>query len=142
MGTRDSDKVLVDTSAWIDFFRKREPFYTIVHQLIDEDRVCCLDMILAELIQGARSDREIEVLKDFLHAFDFIQEHAGLWEQAGLLSYNMRRKGKSLGLADCFIAVVAHTNKVELLTLDKHFKDIKAEIGLRLYPFKGKKGGH
>jgi|Deesub1362A_J573_1020465.scaffolds.fasta_scaffold00317_34 hypothetical protein len=138
METRGSDKVLVDTSVWIDFFRKREPFYTIVRQLIDEDRVCCLDMILAELIQGARSERKVDVLKDFLQAFDFIHVHSGLWEQAGMLSYHMRKKGRPLGLADCFIAIVAYSNKIELLTLDKHFKYIKGEIGLRLYPVKGR----
>jgi len=79
------DKVLVDTSVWIEFFKKREPWYSTVSRLMDDKRVCCAGIILAELIQGAKSTKELEVLKDFRHVFEFPDESVDLWQAAGEL---------------------------------------------------------
>lgn len=129
-------KVLVDTSAWIEFFRKKEPYHGIISGLIDDDRICCTGLIVAELIQGAKSDKEIAVLKEFLHVFDFIRGDVMLWEKAGELSYAMRSKGKPAGLADCYIAAAASANKSYILTLDRDFENIKSAAGFKLYPVK------
>ena len=59
------DKILIDTSAWIEFFKKKEPWYSAVSGLMDDKRVCCAGIILAELIQGAKSEKEMEVLRGF-----------------------------------------------------------------------------
>lgn len=130
------DKVLVDTSAWIEFFRKKEPWFGAVSGLMDEKRVCCTGIILAELIQGAKSDKELEVLRDFRHVFEFLDESIDLWQAAGELSRALQRKGKSIGLSDCYLAVTARTHKVKLLTLDKHFTVIRAAAGIELYEAK------
>ncbi|NUO09844.1 MAG: PIN domain-containing protein [Candidatus Brocadia sp.] len=130
---KDSDKVLVDTSAWIEFFRKKAPYHKTVLELIDSNSIYCTGIVLAELIQGAKSQKELDVLKEFLHVFDFIPDSTELWEKAGELSFSLRRKGKIVGLADCYISVMIHLNKIKLLTLDKHFEMIKKEIDLNLY---------
>ena len=111
------DKVLVDTSAWIEFFRKKDPYYTVVLGLVDEDRICCAGIILGELLQGARSGKELEVIKDFLHVFEFVPESPDLWEKAGELSFALRRKGEAVGLSDCFIAVAAALRSPLLIAL-------------------------
>jgi predicted nucleic acid-binding protein len=124
--------VLVDTSAWIEFFRKKEPYHAVVLGLVDDDRVCCAGIVLGELLQGAKSDRELKVLKDFLHVFEFVPETPDLWEKAGELSYAMRRKGDPVGLSDCFLAVAAKACGAEILTLDRHFGILKNAVGLNL----------
>jgi predicted nucleic acid-binding protein len=131
------DKVLVDTSAWIEFFRKRAPWYRTILRLIDDDRVCCGGIILGELLQGAKSDRELTVLKNFLHVFEFLPDSPDLWEKAGELSYEMRRKGNPMGLSNCFIAVSAVAGGAAVLTLDRHFTVLGKEIGLKLAQSKG-----
>ena len=83
--------VLVDTSVWIEFFRKHEPYYGMVSRLIDDERVCCCGIILAELMQGAKSDKELTVLEDFPRVFPFIPESSQLWAEAGKLSFRLRR---------------------------------------------------
>ena len=128
--------VLVDTSAWIEFFRKREPHHSVVLCLIDDDRVCCAGIVLGELLQGAKSDRELAVLKEFLHVFDFLPETPDLWERAGKLSYSMRRRGEPVGLSDCFLAVSAKASGVEILTLNRHFGILKGAVGLDLFRVK------
>jgi predicted nucleic acid-binding protein len=121
---KDSDKILVDTSAWIEFFRKKDPYYKLILELIDNGKVCCLGIVLAELLQGAKSQKELDVLKEFLYVFDFLPESTEMWRKAGELSYLLRQKGKAVGLSDCYISVVANTNDATLLTLDKHFEVI------------------
>ena len=130
------DKVLVDTSVWIEFFRKKDPWHRAVEQLMDEDRVCCTGLVLAELLQGARSDQEIAVLKDFIHVFPFFADSPQRWTEAGELSYRLQRKGKTAGLSDCYLAAIVQANNAIMLTRDKHFDAIKSVVPLHLLAVK------
>ena len=129
---KDSDKVLVDTSAWIEFFRKREPYYSAIGNWMDEDSICCTGLIVAELLQGVKTEKEFGAIKDFLQVFEFLKENKELWEKAGELSFNLGRKGYNVGLSDCYIAVAALENDAWILTLDKHFHLIKNIIAINL----------
>jgi|WetSurMetagenome_2_1015567.scaffolds.fasta_scaffold309927_2 predicted nucleic acid-binding protein len=137
MVTTASNKVLVDTSAWIDFFRQNEPSHTIVQQLLNTGRVCSMGIIVAELMQGAKSEKGIAVLRDFTHVFEFLPEAHQDWIDAGYLSFKLRRRGKTFGLSDCFIAIVARKSGAVILTLDKHFKMMQQESGISVMPVPG-----
>lgn len=130
---KDSDNILIDTSAWIEFFRKKDPYYKVILELIDNRRVCCVGIVLAELLHGAKSQKEVAVLKEFMHVFDFFPESTEMWKKAGELSYLLRQKGKTIGLSDCYISVTTISNNAQLLTLDKHFEAIGKEVELNLY---------
>lgn len=126
------DKILVDTSVWIDFFRKKEPLYSRVLKLLDEDKICCNGIVLAELIQGAKSRKEVKTLNDFAYVFPFLEESGKTWEKAGELSFSLKKAGKQVGLSDCYIAVAAHQEKAGILTLDTHFITIKEALDIIL----------
>ena len=126
------DKTLVDTSAWIEFFRKKAPYYHVISDLIDNESIVCTGIIFAELLQGAKSEKELSTIKEFLFVFDFLPESEKIWEAAGELSFSLRKKGKSVGLSDCYIASAVKINNLALLTRDKHFDLLKKETGLRL----------
>lgn len=126
--------VLVDTSVWIEFFRKNEPYFAIVTRLIDDEQVCCCGIILAELMRGAKSDKELGVLDNFIRVFPFISETAQLWTIAGRLAYQMRRKGLTIGLSDCYIAVAAASARAQVATLDSHFQFLAKPAKIILYP--------
>ncbi|MBI5696827.1 MAG: PIN domain-containing protein [Nitrospirae bacterium] len=132
MKTDVSAKVLVDTSVWIAYFRKQEPQFGRLTELIDQDRVACCGVILAELMQGAKSARELKMLKDFLAVFEFPGEATSLWVAAGELSYSLRKSGSAAGLADCYLAALALENGYTVMSLDKHFDEIATTAGLRL----------
>jgi predicted nucleic acid-binding protein len=100
MKTGALDKILVDTSAWIEFFRKKEPWHSAISGLMEDKRICCSGIILAELMLGAKSEKELEVLRDFRHVFEFLEESVDLWQAAGELSNTLQRKGKSVGFSD------------------------------------------
>jgi len=132
-GTTALARVLIDTSIWIEFFRQREPYHSMVTKLIDDDQVVCCGIILAELMQGAKSDKELAVIDDFLHVFGFIPETPELWAAAGKLSGKLRRKGITVGLSDCFIATAAASAKVLVATLDSHFEVLGKPAGITMY---------
>lgn len=126
---------MVDTSVWIKFFRKQEPYYNIVTRLIDDEQIISCGIILAELMQGAKTDKELAVLEDFPRVFPFITETHQLWVSAGRLSFQLRRKGVTVGLADCYIAVAAASVNAQVATLDGHFQLLAKPAKINLYPF-------
>lgn len=129
MATKDSAKVLFDTSCWIEYSRKTEPSYSIVSRLLDQEKVCSAGII----VEAAKSQKELAVLREFCHVFDFFDMIRNKWMQAGELSFSLRKKGNNIGFSDCYIAVMAKQNNAVLLTLDAHFSVIKDEIPISLF---------
>lgn len=128
-------RVLVDTSVWIAFFRKQEPYHSTLTRLIDNEQVSCIGVILAELMQGAKSEKELAVLNDFTSVFSFVPETPELWAEAGRLSFRLRRKGITVGLADCFIATAVTQTGHQLASLDAHFDLLGQTVRLTRYQF-------
>lgn len=124
----------MDTSVWIEFFRKNEPYFGIVSRLIDDEQVCCCGIILGELMQGAKSDRELAALEDLPRVFSFIPETPQLWAAAGRLAFQLRRKGLTIGLSDCYIAVAGASARAQVATLDSHFQSLANPAKIELYP--------
>ena len=56
MEISDLARVLVDTSVWIEFFRKHEPYHGIVSRLIDDEQIFCCGIILAERLGCETAD--------------------------------------------------------------------------------------
>ncbi|MBI4745967.1 MAG: PIN domain-containing protein [Deltaproteobacteria bacterium] len=127
------DRVLIDTSAWIDYFQDTLSCGSeLMDEILSHRDVYVPKVVIAELIQGARSEKEIGVIKEFVEAFTIVEEGKETWYKAGKLSYDLKKKGKTINLTDCYIAVIAREHNCSILTLDKHFKEIQKHDGLRL----------
>jgi predicted nucleic acid-binding protein len=128
------DRVLIDTSVWIPYLQgtASDELQRTVDEILAGAEVVVPKIVLAELIQGAHSEKDISVILEFLEAFTVAGEGDATWLEAGRLSYGLKKKGKTINLADCYIAIIAKEKKAAVLTLDKHFKDIQKESGLRL----------
>lgn len=98
---------------------------------MERKNILITGIVLAELIQGAGGLKEVDVLKGLAEVLPVLEEKPDTWRRAGVLSYELRRKGKTVGLSDCYIAVLAVDYGAELLTLDRHF-----EVIARHYPLK------
>lgn len=133
MTTGSDNRVLLDTSVWIDYFRKKETVYSRVEQLIDENRICTTRFIMAELLCGALSDTEFATLKTGVEIFDVLEEREDTWIEAARLASGLRRLGRSVGIGDCYIATLAHQHQVSLWSFDKHFRTIQQQLKLSLY---------
>ncbi len=127
-------KVLVDTSVWIEYFRNPESdAAAILDGILDDHEVYVPKLVLAELMQGAKSARELSVIGDFFSAFHIIDQSAETWIKAGRLAYDLKKKGKTIHLLDCYLAVLAGENGCAIFTLNRHFKEIKDTAGITLW---------
>jgi predicted nucleic acid-binding protein len=128
-----AERILIDTSVWIEYFRNQSAVLVdLVAQAANSREICVPRVVLAELMQGAKSEKELAVIEKFMGAFTILDQTEQTWLKAGRLSYELKRKGKNMNLTDCYIAVLALDNDCALLTMDKHFKDISRHTGLEL----------
>lgn len=124
--------VVADTSVWIPFFNQPEsPEKREIDALIDVDHLVLVGMVLAELIQGCRSSREVDTILSKLTGLRFLETGFSTWKRAGDLSFSLRRKGITLPLTDLVIAALALEHGCQVYTLDPHFEQIP---GLSLHP--------
>ncbi len=127
------ERVLVDTSVWVDYFRGTSPLVSArLDRLLSEAEVCVPKIVLAELLQGTRSEREVSAIEDLQEAFTIIDQGPDTWMKAGKLSRRLKSRGKTIHLIDCYIAVIAEVSRCALLTLDEHFLEISKLLPLRL----------
>ena len=57
--------IIVDTSVWIEFFRKPESPLTLhLNLLLRERRVVMAGMVLAEILQGVRAPKEAKQVRE------------------------------------------------------------------------------
>jgi hypothetical protein len=128
-----AERVLVDTSVWVSYFRGGSPVISEkVDRLLAGAEVCVPKIVLAELIQGAKSKREISTIEDFFDAFTILDQSQDTWLKAGKLSRQLKNRGKTIHLLDCYIAVIAQENACAILTLDEHFKEIQQAMPITL----------
>jgi len=126
-------KVLIDTSVWIKYFKdKPGTFSTRVDEVLSRHEVCVPKIVIAELIQGSRTEREISLIQDFVDAFSVIDQKEDSWVKAGRLLFNLRKKGKTIHLTDCYIAVIAQEHSCQICTLDEHFVDLAKVLHIGL----------
>lgn len=128
-----AERILIDTSIWIEYFRnKSSPIAEKMDKILNEDEVYVPKIVMAELIQGAKSAKEISIVEDFFDAFHIIDQKEDSWLKAGRLFYDLKKKGKSINLFDCYIAVIAQEYDCKIFTLNRHFKEIQRVMNISL----------
>jgi len=126
-------RVLIDTSVWIAYFRNDDAgLCQRVADLLSSVEVCVPKVVIAELMQGARTEKELAALEEFAEAFTIIDQTEMSWLQAGRLAYSLKRKGSAVNPVDCYIAVLAKENRCNILSLDVHFKQIQRVFPIEL----------
>ncbi|MCK5725769.1 MAG: PIN domain-containing protein [Thiotrichaceae bacterium] len=124
-----SDNVLFDTCAWIDFLRYPEGILgDMIAEAIEMDKALLCGVVKAELLQGAKGKKENQQLNLLFSSIESLPCDEALWNEAGLLLQDLRRKGITLPLTDALIAVVARKHRVDIVTLDKHFQHLPVNV--------------
>jgi|Deesub1362A_J573_1020465.scaffolds.fasta_scaffold13074_3 hypothetical protein len=124
------DGVLVDTSVVIDFIKGKEPVTSKFEELLLKGRIILNGIVLAELLQGVKNQKEEYKVLVLSEATDVFEIPVSVWIKAGKLSSSLRRKGINLPLTDVAIAALAIEHNLQVFTSDKHFKKIP---GVKLY---------
>jgi predicted nucleic acid-binding protein len=120
--------VLVDTSVWIELFRKppRKPF----DELVDFDEVVTCLPVIQEVLQGFRDERAFQLARDAMSALPLVESplSQAAFEEAVGLYRAARRAGLTVRSGvDCLIAACAVRNGLELLHHDRDY-DLIARV--------------
>lgn len=115
---------MVDTSVWIEYFKNKEEISSIVDDLIDKDLICVTGPVIAELIQGVKTEKELKLLNMYIDAIPYEPCKNDDWVNAGVISYNLRKKGMTIPLTDMLIAAVSIRCGARIFTFDRHFDSI------------------
>jgi predicted nucleic acid-binding protein len=125
--------VIVDTTVWVDYFRGiRNPETDWVDREADKRRIGLTDLILCEVLQGVRTEREFRMTLAELLKFELFQ--AGGLDLAIAAAKNfrsIRQKGQTVRkMVDCLIATFCLTNGHILLHRDRDFDAFEQNLGL------------
>ncbi len=116
--------ILVDSSVWIDFFNGTACAETDkLNEILGLEEVVIGDLILAEVLQGFRSDTDYKAAKNVLTS---LTVYDLLGKDMAVKSANNFRKLRKKGItirktADVIIATYCIENKIPLLFTDKDF---------------------
>jgi len=103
--------ILVDTSVWVEVFRRRAPLDLEAFVLVDEI-VTCLPVV-QEILQGIADERWYRTARESLFALPIVESplEAGVFVEAADLYRAARRSGFTVrSSADCIIAACALRN--------------------------------
>ena len=127
--------ILVDSSVWIDYFRSADtPQVALLDSLLGSSPVAVGDLIAAEVLQGVRDEREYQLVKDTMDAFEHI-DLAG-YSLAIKASENYRTL-RSMGITirktiDTLIATRCIEDGLTLLHADRDFLPFVENLGLKV----------
>lgn len=119
--------MLLDTHAWIEFFRGKDTGKK-VREVLRRERCYSSIVSLAELVEWCmRNDLKARI-KDYVTAvargsvvLNLDEEIAAI---AGRINHERKKKVKGWGMMDSMILATAISYNLSILTGDSHFKDL------------------
>ena len=127
-------RAMVDTCYWVDFFRSGKGRTSqSVNELVRNDNACVSGIIISELVYGAISNKEADLIKNVLLGVHVMPIDNSILMKAGDMGFSLRRKGLTIPLTDLVIAVQCLENDLELMTSDKHFNIIAEHTTLKTH---------
>ena len=126
--------IVVDSSVWISYFSSsaQTPQTQVLDDLLGRERIVVGDLILAEVLQGFRSDRDYRDAKSLLASLDY---HSMIGREIALMSAANYRRLRKKGITvrktiDCLIATFCITERLPLLHADDDFRAFEKHLGL------------
>jgi predicted nucleic acid-binding protein len=127
--------IVVDSSVWIDYFNGRTtPQTQKLTTLMGETELLIGDIILCEVLRGARSDAHARELAKGLAEVDCVSMFD---PQLAVIAASNYRKLRGLGVTvrktiDLVIGTFCLEHKHELLHADRDFDVMETHLGLRV----------
>jgi predicted nucleic acid-binding protein len=125
---------LVDSSVWIDLLRgKSTRQVASLRQLIDEDDILVGDLILLEVLQGARDESDARRFEEALLEFPVVSLSSPDLAIAAAANYRfLRSRGFTIRKTiDLIIGTFCIERGHHLLHSDRDFEPMERLLGLR-----------
>lgn len=126
-------RVLIDSSAWIEFLNGNESWAAeqVSNLLGSEDEICTCGLIVTEVLQGLRRDAGVSEVAALFAELTFLS-HDGIapYLRAAEVYRQLRRRGTTVrSTIDCLIATLAEDHGCVILARDR---DLEAILGAGL----------
>lgn len=115
--------VLVDTSIWIEFFKKNDPVFSHLRELVESGDVIVHEIIFGELLQGCKNKSELNFILEYWDIINSSYNQNDLIE-AGKLSFKNKYINKGIGLIDSVLINIAKKYNYRIWTLDKKILNV------------------
>jgi hypothetical protein len=120
--------LLVDTSAWIEVFRK--PARVDIRRLGELDAIVTCLPVIQEVLQGFRDEAAFRTAREAMGSLPVVESPLGasVFEEAVSLHRSARRAGLTVRSGvDCLIAACALRHSLTVVHVDRDF-DLIARI--------------
>jgi hypothetical protein len=125
--------ILADTSVLIAYLRDAP---SQIERILLSGEVALCGVTRAELLHGARSEKDVEDLLRVLADFDDVPIPSSVWIALGRNLFRLRVNGITVAFQDALLATVAIEAGCELWSLDRHFSLIQSALpNLKLFAF-------
>jgi predicted nucleic acid-binding protein len=126
--------IVVDSSVWIDYFTGNDtPEADHLDSLLGQELIAIGDLVLAEVLQGFRADKDFRKARDLLlslHVVNMLDTTIALKSAANFRA--LRKKGLTVRkTVDSIIATYCIENRLPLLHCDKDFQPFHRHLGLK-----------
>ena len=126
--------VIIDTSAWIDFFRRdgKIEVKLAVKGLLDAFEGALCGPVEMEFLGGARPS-EMEAIRSWFNIIPYLTNDQKIWRKVAFNFSAMRSKAFTLRWNDLLIATLALEKDVAVYANDEHFETMAEHLQVRLY---------
>ena len=127
--------VIVDTTVWVDYLNGTPtPQTAWLDAELARQRLGLTDLILCEVLQGVRDDRQAAQTRHQLLKFEVFETGGVQLAIAAAQNYrNLRARGRTVRkTVDCLIATFCLTNDHALLHSDQDYDPFEEFLGLRV----------
>ena len=127
--------VIVDSSVWVDFLKGvTNPETQWLDLRLDHDPIGLTTVILTEVLQGLRDDRDASSVEAELRKFTIIELHdIALAVEAAAHFRHLRAKGVTVRkTVDLLIATLCIRDEHQLLHCDRDFDPFEQHLGLQV----------
>ncbi|HLC32335.1 MAG TPA: PIN domain-containing protein [Candidatus Nanoarchaeia archaeon] len=117
--------ILLDASAWIEFFLESEKF-SKTEQIIESEQACTSMITFAEIANWCnKNNKDVsECIKFIKNGSEIINLNEGIIVAAGRLNYERKKKIPKWGMIDSLILATAQMYDLTILTKDRDFRDL------------------
>lgn len=126
--------VIVDTSAWIEFFRRQgnASVKLAMVGLLDQYEATLCGPVEMEFLGGARPE-EKDRLKAWFSLVPYLRNDQKLWRKAADNFSKLRKFGLNVPWNDVLIATLTIEADCRVYSVDKHFEAMAPLLGFHLY---------
>ena len=121
----ENQKILIDTSLVIDFWRKKNKQKTILWKLMENYDISISSITEFELFVGTKNKNQANEVLEIIKHFDIINFDSEIARLSSEIYKDLKKKNLLIDFNDIFIGASAIKNNLQIATLNiEHFRRI------------------